>query len=98
MKYQMTNKTEVSKFSYAEALSNSNGKTSGSKLNGDKIVTVGCISFILCTAALFFKITDALAFGALSAGVIATGAGLLGYSKKHATQDTTNTIDIDKQE
>lgn len=84
------NKTDISKFSFGEAMSNSNGKTSGSKWNGEKIVTTGCICLILSAIALCCKVSNSLEFGVISAGVIATGAGLLGYSKKKATQDTTN--------
>lgn len=45
----MINKTDISKFSIAEATSNSNGKTSGSKVAGFIVVITSCICISACT-------------------------------------------------
>jgi len=87
------NKTNIAKFSYGEAMSNSNGKTSGTKFAGDKLVNVGGLSFLICVVGALFKIPEMVTMATLAIGVITIGSGLLGYSKKHATKDTTNTID-----
>jgi amino acid permease len=92
------NKTNISKFSIAEAHNDSNGKSSNSKYNGTKIITTGCLAFMLSTiGVVFMKIPEAGNIAILATGVIATGATLSGYSKKKSTIDTTNTNTEDKQ-
>ncbi len=89
------NKTDISKISLGEALSNSNGKTSGTKIGGIIGLAVGAIGFIMNNIALFVKSGESLgyvvAMAGISAGVIAGAYTVLGYSKYKATKDTTNT-------
>lgn len=74
---------ETRKFSFSEMLSNSDGKTSGSKVAGMIVVITGCLSLLACTVGLFIGI-DVLGFAGVVAGIIVTGAGLMGWSKNQS--------------
>lgn len=69
-----------SKFSWAEAFSNGNGKTSGTALCGIVICFAGTLCFILgCIDKMFFTSTiDIVTQSILFVGI---GAGLLGVRK-----------------
>lgn len=86
------NKTDISKFSLAEALSNSNGKTSGSKFAGFIGITVGSIGFLVAIGSSLFQSVDSVGLAGISAGVISSSFVLFGYSKNNATKDTTNSV------
>ena len=91
----IVNKTDIGVLSFPESVSNSNGKTSGSKLGGMIALITGCISFIINTISILCVDSNMaqsmVLMAAASAGVITAGLGVLGYSKKKATKDTTNT-------
>ena len=78
------NKPLMHVVSISEALSNSDGKTSGSKLAGAVIIAVGCATFIVSCVGLMISINESSVFAGIAAGVIATGATLFGYSKKQS--------------
>ena len=80
---------DVSKFSFPEMLNNSDGKTSGSKVAGFVIIVVACLCLIACTIGLFLKI-EITAFAGILAGVIVTGASLMGYSKNQSLKFGNN--------
>ncbi|NBO23005.1 hypothetical protein EBU94_06680 [bacterium] len=79
-------KPSVSKFSWAEAFSNNNGKTSASAICGFVICIVGSICFLLGSVdKMFFSqsidvITQSIAF-------VMIGASLLGLRKVFANKD-----------
>jgi len=77
--------TDISKFSFAESVSSSNGKTSGSKVAGALVVTSGCFSFIMSSVAAIAKDPNAIALAGIAAGVITAGLVMFGYSKKRDT-------------
>lgn len=84
------NQTDIRKFSFAEAMSNSNGKTSGSHLAGFITVVTSCIVFLISSIAALYDKPDGVAIAGLATASIAVGLGLFGYSKKNATKDSTN--------
>lgn len=84
------NQTILQKFSFAEAMSNSNGKTSGSKFAGFIALCTGAIGFLASVALSLWKDPNSIALAGLSAGIISTALVLFGYSKKKATKDSTN--------
>jgi hypothetical protein len=84
------NKTTINKFSFGEAMSNSNGKTSGSKFAGFIALCSGSIGFLVAVVTAIFKSPDALALAGISGGIITTALAIFGYSKKKATKDSTN--------
>lgn len=88
----ITNQVDINKFSFAEAMSNSNGKTSGSKFAGLIGIIVGAIGFLGGLIGSFYKLPDAVAIAGLSSALITGSYVLFGYSKSQATKDTTNTI------
>lgn len=79
-------KPSVSKFSWAEAFSNNNGKTSASAICGFVICVVGSISFLLGSVDKMFLsqsidvITQSIAF-------VMIGAALLGLRKVVANKE-----------
>jgi len=89
------NKTDISKFSWPEAMSDSNGKTSGIRFNCH-IVIVTCSLCLLIT--VLRNTADTLALAGVLAGLISTAFWALGYSKKKDTNDTTNTEVGDEKE
>lgn len=86
------NRADINKFSLVQALSDSNGKTSGSKLAGFIGLIVGSISFLLSVVFSLFNNVDGVGLAGISAGVISSSFVLFGYSKKNATKDTTNSV------
>ena len=92
----MINKTDISKISIAEAISNSNGKTSGSKLGALEVINVGCICLIIATINIAAGGEHGVALAGILAGMIGSALALLGYSKKKATKDTTNTTETEE--
>ena len=72
----------VSKFSFAEAHNDRNGKSSNSKMNGTIIIWTGCLCTVLALIGWFLKLPDAVTITTLTIGMIGIGAGLSGYSKK----------------
>lgn len=86
------NKTDISNFSFAEAMSNSNGKTSGSKFAGLIGICVGSIGFLGGILGAFYKLPDSVAIAGLSSALITGSYVLFGYSKSRDNNDTTNTV------
>jgi len=76
----MNLKPNISKFSFGELTSNSNGKTSGSGTAGLYIVFIGGVCFLLgCIDKMFLdKSVDIITQSIILIGI---GAGLLGYRK-----------------
>lgn len=79
----------IQKFSFAEAMSNSSGKTSGSKFAGFIALVTGCLGFLVSIGLALFKIPEALALSGLSSGLISSSLVLFGYSKKKGSTDNT---------
>jgi len=77
-------KEMISKFSFAQMTSNSDGKTSASGTMGVLICVVGSICFLLGS---FYKDDTILLQSVVFTGI---GAGLLGYRK---SQDPANPSD-----
>jgi len=77
--------TDISKFSFAESVSSSNGKTSGSKVAGALVVTTGCFSFLLGSISAVAGDPNGIALSGIAAGVITAGLVMFGYSKKRDT-------------
>ncbi len=67
---------QLFKFSWAQALSDYNGKTSITAICSLCIVITGCVGFLY---SLFLKDSNGMMYSSL---IIGTGAGLLGYKKK----------------
>jgi len=91
--------TDISKFSFAESVSSSNGKTSGSKVAGMLVVFSGCLSFITGSIASIAKDPNGIALAGIAAGVITAGLVMFGYSKKRDTlgksdEESSTNIDI----
>ena len=86
----LLNKTNINKFSFGEAMSNSNGKTSGSKFAGFITLCVGGIGFLISIISALCGYTESVALTSICAGVISTALVLFGYSKNKATKDSTN--------
>ena len=88
------NTYNASNVSIAEAVSNTSGKTSGSKLGSMIALIVGSISLLLNSAAMIFVLPEVASSIALvaatSAGVIAAAITGLGYSKKFSVLENTN--------
>ena len=85
----------IQKFSFPEAISNSSGKTSGSKLAGFIALLTGCIGFIVSIGLALFKIPEALALSGLSSGLVSSSLVLFGYSKKKGSTDNSVENEID---
>ena len=84
-------KLNPKEFSISEALSDSNGKTSGSKLGSMIALIVGSLSLILNSISILFVDPDisqslALVAGTSSAVIMSAVAGL-GYSKKFSKRE-----------
>jgi hypothetical protein len=96
------NKLDPSKFSFPEAMSNSNGKTSGSKFGSFIALITGCVAFIADTVALFIVDGDMgqslVILGSAAAGVIAGAIAGFSYSKKMGTKGTVSTTNIETRE
>ncbi len=74
----------IDKFSWAQMTSNTDGKTSGSGFIGIIISFTGCVSFLAGVVYMFMnKLPDVMIY---SSGIIAIGAGLLGWRKYNATE------------
>ena len=86
-------KPNIQKFNFAEAHNDRNGKSSNSKMNGTVIIWTGCLSFIIASVGVMFKVTEAGTIATLAAGVIAAGATLSGYSKKKGVLTENNTVE-----
>ncbi len=81
------NKTEIGKFSWAEANSDPNGKTSGTKFNAHIIVVTCCICILI---TVIRNTADTLALVGILAGLLTAAMAALNASKKKDTNDTTN--------
>jgi hypothetical protein len=73
-------KPNISKFSFAEMTSNSNGKTSASGTMGIFIILIGGLTFLVGAIAMIFKSTDSDIL-VQSIALVYAGALLLGYRK-----------------
>lgn len=73
-------KPSISKFSFAEMTSNSNGKTSASGTMGVFIILIGGFTFLIGAIAMIFKSTDSDIL-VQSIAMVYAGALLLGYRK-----------------
>ena len=88
------NKLDHKKFSFAEAFSDLNGKTSISAIAGGHVILTGTVSFLLAVGASFFikdigdSINNILIQSTL---IIATGASLLLAKRLKPTVDNTLT-------
>ena len=88
------NKLDHKDFSFAEAFSDLNGKTSISAIAGCHVILTGTISFLLAVGASFFikeigeNINNILIQSTL---IIATGASLLLAKRLKPTVDNTIT-------
>ena len=72
---------KLNKFSWAQATSNGNGKSSGSGTAGLTIIAVGLISFMIGVVH-YAAVKDAdPQIMIYSTGIVSLGAGLLGYRK-----------------
>jgi len=87
----ITNKTDISKFSFPEAVSSSTGKTSGSKVAGAIVVVTGCITFASASVATILNNPFGIALAGICAGVIASGLAIFSYSKKKDIDNNTIT-------
>lgn len=73
---------EKDKFSFAETMNNSNGKTSGSGFCGTILIITGCICFILSMIGwMFLKLPDSTAVMNNVIMLLVVGGGLLGVRK-----------------
>lgn len=81
----MINKTDIHKFSFPEAVSSGNGKTSGSAVCGMFMIFVGTACFAYAT---FTKQQETLIH---SLALVGMGTGLIAVKKLNPTKDTTNT-------
>ena len=81
-------KVDISKFSFGQMTSNSDGKTSGSGTMGVLICTVGALCFFLGAVDKMFlgKTVDIMTQSIILVGI---GAGLLGYRKSKASKVET---------
>ena len=79
----------ISKFSLPEALSNLNGKTSGTKLVGFITIVNANLAFLLSVIGAFYSINDCVAIAGIASTLIVTGMGLFAYGKVNGTKDTT---------
>ncbi len=88
-------KPNMSKFSWAELFSNTDGKTSGSGFVGVVICLVGTLCFFMgCIDRMFIsKEIDILTQSIVFVGI---GATLLGVRKVKSTSNTSNTSEIEK--
>ncbi len=88
-------KPNMSKFSWAELFSNTDGKTSGSGFVGVVICLVGTLCFFMgCIDRMFIsKEIDILTQSIVFVGI---GATLLGVRKVRSTSKTSNTSEIEK--
>ena len=77
---------DVNKFSLAQMLSNTDGKTSASGAMGVFICLVGGITFLIGSMALIFKGTDSDIL-VQSISLVYAGALLLGYRKSADTKE-----------
>ena len=83
------NKVDINKFSWAQANSDPNGKTSGTKFNAHIVIVTCCLCLLV---TVIRNTSDVLALSGILSGLITMAFGLLGYSKRKAINDTTNTI------
>jgi len=93
----MSLKPNISKFSFGELTSNSNGKTSGSGTAGIYIVFIGGLCFLFgCIDKMFLdKSVDIISQSIILIGI---GAGLLGYRKsKDSNIEIVPTEEVEKQ-
>ena len=81
-------KVDISKFSFGQMTSNSDGKTSGSGTMGILVCTIGAICFLLGAVDKMFlsKTVDIMTQSIIFVGI---GAGLLGYRKSKDSKVTT---------
>lgn len=85
------NKTDISKISIPEALSNSNGKTSASAILGSECITIGLLCFIIGIFYAGFKIPGFENILIQSLGLVGIGSAMIVTKKIKATDDKTNT-------
>lgn len=83
----MINKVNISKFSFPEAVSSGNGKTSGSAICGMFMIFIGSICFAIGT---FKSEPNTLIQSLALAGL---GTSLIAIKKLNPTKDTTNTLE-----
>lgn len=84
---------DVNKFSIAQMLSNSDGKTSASGTMGVFICLVGGVSFFIGAMALIFKGTDSDIL-VQSISLVYAGALLLGYRKSSNSRESEIDYDV----
>ena len=87
-------KIDISKFSLPEALSNLNGKTSGTKLVGFITIVNANLAFLLSVIGAFYGVGDSVAIAGISSSLIISSMGLFAYGKKNGTKDTTEQQNI----
>jgi hypothetical protein len=78
-------KPSISKFSFAEMTSNSNGKTSASGTMGVFIILIGGFTFLIGAISMIFKSTDSDIL-VQSIAMVYAGALLLGYRKSRDSE------------
>jgi hypothetical protein len=88
----MINKTDISKFSFAEAMSNSNGKTSGIKLGAFTALVTSCIVFLIIGISAIYDSEPNVSIAALATTSITSSLASLAYGKNKATKDSTNSL------
>ena len=71
------------KFNFAEMVSNSDGKTSGSGTMGCLVVIIGCIGFLVGVLDFIWG-TKEIHIMSYSTGFVGAGSILLGYRKSKA--------------
>jgi len=86
----MINKVNVNKFSFPEAVSELNGKTSGGAICGMFMIFIGTICFAMGT---FRSEPDTLL---QSLALVGMGTSLIAIKKLNPTKDTTNTLEDEK--
>jgi len=83
------NKTDIGKFSWAEANSDANGKTSGSKFNAGIVIQTCCVCLLI---TVIRNTSETLTLAGILGGLITAAFAIMGYSKNKDKNDTTNTI------
>ena len=78
---------DLSKFSISEALNNTNGKTSGSKVAGAMVVTTGCICLLMSSISTVLGNPNGIALSAILSSIIIAGLTLFGYSRGKSAQE-----------
>lgn len=86
----MTIKERLSKFSFAEMVSNNDGKTSSSGVMGVYIIVLSVVGFLYgCVEFHYSYRPDVMMYASAN---ILVGAGLLGYRKSKTEKSLTDEI------